>query len=380
MSDNEVKLNYDDIAIVPEIVTTIRSRSECCPYVNGSASMLPIFAAPMDTVVSKDNMFDFLRNNIYAILPRTVSLDERVEFMVTTSSFVAFSLEEAKKLFIVNTHNLKARRKEDDLRWKICIDMANGHMEDLFETVESIKDLFPDIVIMIGNIANPETYRWCCQVGVDYVRCNIGAGDACLTSSQTGIHFPSFSLLKEIYELKKGIGGTCKIIADGGIRRYRDIQKALIYADYVMIGSLFNKALESAGETTYGKSYWNVRGYKILRPLKTLFTYGKTVKDIYDPKLIDEWKKGKVVLWKKYRGMATKESQKAIADGNGVKNVKLKTSEGLVKYQKVEYLLSSWVQNETDYLRSAMSYTNSRSLDEYKDSQWVRVASVKHND
>jgi hypothetical protein len=77
--------------------------------------------------------------------------------------------------------------------------------------------------------------------------------------------------------------------------------------------------------------------------------------------------------------MASKEAQKAIAEANGKKGVKLKTSEGKVSYQKVEYTLKSWAENETDYLRSAMSYTNSHDLTEYKDSEWVRITNIRYN-
>lgn len=201
----------------------------------------------------------------------------------------------------------------------------------------------------------------------------------CLTASNTGVYMPHFSLLKEIHEERKKIDGQCKVIADGGIKGYRDIQKALIYADYVMIGSLFNKAFESAGKTTYGKFYWNIRGYKIFRPLKTLFNYGKELDRKKFDELKERWKKGEFVVWKQYRGMSTKFAQSAIAAANGQKNIKLKTSEGLVKYQKVEYTLDGWVENEIDYLKSAMSYTNSRTLAEYKESEWVELNSISHN-
>jgi len=201
----------------------------------------------------------------------------------------------------------------------------------------------------------------------------------CLTASNTGIYMPYFSLLKEIHEERKKIDGKCKVIADGGIKGYRDIQKALIYADYVMIGSLFNKAFESAGKTTYGKFYWNIRGYKILRPLKTLLYYGRELDRLKFDKLKERWKKGEFVVWKQYYGMSTKTAQKHVAEANGLKDVKLKTAEGLVKYQKVEYTIDGWVENEIDYLKSAMSYTNSTSLEEYKESEWVEVKSIAHN-
>ena len=85
-------------------------------------------------------------------------------------------------------------------------------------------------------------------------------------------------------------------------------------------------------------------------------------------------KDGKLVVWKQYRGMSTKGAQAAID-----KNAKLKTAEGKVFYQKVEYDLKGWTENETDYLRSAMSYTNSRFLDEYKESKYAINMSVAYN-
>ena len=80
--------------------------------------------------------------------------------------------------------------------------------------------------------------------------------------------------------------------------------------------------------------------------------------------------------------MASKKAQTNIANGNGQKNVKLKTSEGKVLFQKVEYTLGSWVENETDYLRSAMSYTNfiifvTKEKVENKSAQHIRHNSTK---
>lgn len=195
----------------------------------------------------------------------------------------------------------------------------------------------------------------------------------CTTASNTGIYYPYFSLIEEMYRIKKEINGKCKIIADGNIKGYRDIQKALVFADYVMIGGVFNKALESAGKTTYGKCYWNIRGYKLFRPLKTLFCYGKEVNP-FDGVIRNKWKNGEIVLWKQYYGMSTKLAQKLINP-----NAKLKTAEGIIKYQKVEYTLDGWTENERDYLASTMSYTNSKTLEEYKDSEYVISMTVAHN-
>lgn len=376
--NREVKLGYDDISIVPAVISTIESRKECNPY--AEFGRLPIFVSPMDTVISEENYDDFARNGLNIVVPRTVNLIKRIHMLFEINNFVAFSLAEAKDLFVKDNLEKYVIYETIKYGWgcKICIDLANGHMKELLDTVKAIKMRHPEIIIMTGNIANPKTYVEYEKARVDYVRIGIGGGAGCLTASNTGTYMPYFSLLKEINEERKKIDGKCKVIADGGIKGYRDIQKALIYADYVMIGSLFNKAFESAGKTTYGKFYWNIRGYKIFRPLKTLFYYGKELKREDFPKLKEKWKNGEFVVWKQYRGMSTKAAQEAISKANGT-DVKLKTSEGLVKYQKVEYTLDGWVENEKDYLKSAMSYTDSRTLSEYKESEWVEVRSISHN-
>lgn len=373
----ETKLNYDDVAIVPEIISDIKSRKECDPY--DENGRLPIFCSPMDSVINELNYDDFARNRINIVLPRTITISRRVQLAFDCNNFVAFSLAEARDLFVKN--NIEDYTDLDPNAWglKICIDMANGHMAELLEVVKGIKARYPLITIMTGNIANPKTYLEYEKAGVDYVRVGIGGGSPCLTSSNTGVHFPYFSLLDEIYQIKKENGCKCKIIADGNIRGYRDIQKALTRADYVMIGGLFNKAFESAGKTTYGKFYWNIRGYKIFRPIKTLLNYGKELDIANYSELKKRWKNGEFTVFKQYWGMASKKAQTNIANGNGQKNVKLKTSEGKVLFQKVEYTLGSWVENETDYLRSAMSYTNSHNLEEYKNTELVRITNIRYN-
>lgn len=377
---NDVALNYDDITVVPERITTISSRKECNPY--DEDGYLPIFASCMSSVVSMENAGDFNAARIRVVIPRSYSVDDRLNYLSTCEgNFVAFSLNEAKNLFIENyeeTLNKLGERKEP---YRICIDLANGHMKCLLDTCKEIKRLNGNkICIMTGNIANPETYRDYEEAGIDYARISIGTGNVCSTSSNTSVHFPVFTLLSMIYEIKQEINGKCKIIADGGIHGFRDVQKALIYADYVMIGSLFNKAMESAGKTTYGNFYWNIRGKKIFRPIKTLFNYGKEVpKDKYE-KVYRMIKDNKVTVWKELFGMSTKIAQTLILSANTQEVKNLKTSEGLLKYQKVEYNLKGWTENETDYLRSAMSYTNSRTLEDYKDSQWTQITQRRFND
>lgn len=375
----DLKLNYDDITIVPEAVTDICSRSQCIPY--DEDGYLPIFASCMSSVVSIENTGDFNAAKIRTVIPRSYPLEKRFDFLFKNEgNFVAFSLNETEKYFHRQSGIAPPSKFDEKHPLRICIDLANGHMKCLLDLVKRIKEDYGNkIIIMTGNIANPETYKYYEEAGVDYCRVSIGTGNVCSTSSNTAIHFPVFSLLKEIYEVKKSIDGKCKIIADGGIHGYRDVQKALIYADYVMIGSLFNKAIESAGKTTYGTFYWNIRGKKIARPLKTLFYFGREVPKEKYGEVMSLIKQGKLTVWKELYGMSTKIAQSLINQANSVETKKLKTAEGLLKYQKVEYDIKGWAENETDYLRSAMSYTNSHNLNEYKESQWVQISKIVYN-
>jgi glutamate synthase domain-containing protein 2 len=144
------------------------------------------------------------------------------------------------------------------------------------------------------------------------------------------------SLISECYAIKKYTQNPAKIVADGGMKNYSDVIKALaLGADYVMVGSLFNKAIESCGSNYLFKT-------------------------IRVPQIVAEFcYKYKIPVYKKFRGMSTKEVQKKWG------KKELTTSEGVIRFRKTEYTLSQWVDNFEDYLRSAMSYSNAKSLDQF---------------
>ena len=170
----------------------------------------------------------------------------------------------------------------------------------------------------------------------------------CLTTVQTGVGYPMASLISECYNKKKTQKYKTKIVADGGFKKYADIIKALaLGADYVMLGSIFNKALESAGETIRDTTMRDNDGFAI----------GQIV-DQYSDEALRMFNAG-ITLRKTFRGMSTKEVQMSWGKEN------LTTSEGVVKSHKVEYTLEGWVKNFEDYLRSAMSYCGKKELHEF---------------
>jgi IMP dehydrogenase/GMP reductase len=360
----ELKYTYNDVSIVPVACSKISSRSECNPlYGDGK---LPLFTAPMSSVIGLDNIKLFEQNGIHTILPRTIGIKERIENM--KFSFSAFSLSEFINIVDANLNTT------DPLY--ICIDIANGHMKDLHDAILNAKLKFPNMVIMAGNVASPEGYEALSIVGCDYVRVGVGGGRACITSSNTGIHYPLASLVRECFVKKNNFSLEAKIVADGGIRGYSDITKALaLGADYVMCGTVFNKMLESSSETKisntmfmrYQKMHFTVNG-KDIAPGDIVDQYDETIARIF--------REGKLDLEKIYYGMSTKKAQ--IEMGNAY----IKTSEGIELIQKVEYTMTQWVENFKHYLTTAMSYVDKAELSLYvglSDDRIIRMTQESIN-
>lgn len=353
----DLKYSLNDVSIVPEIQTDIQHRESCDPYY--SDNMLPLFTAPMTSVVGVDNYMKFTENGIIPILPRTVSLGKRLEFM-NKGVWVAMSLDEFILYFIETPNSV------DLIMKKVLIDIANGHMKLLAETVNKAKTMHgKHLTIMVGNVGNPQTYKHLSMAGADYVRIGIGNGCGCLTSTNVGINYPMASLIDECSQLKKCYNGS-KIIADGGFKGYADIIKGLaLGADYVMCGSIFTKMLESSSPT-------KIHEYKLELNNEIInYEEGSCVNDY------DEAKQLLIMgapLYKDFYGMSTKMAQKLMGSS------KLKTSEGVVTTLPVEYTMKQWVDNFKDYLTSAMSYTNSSTLEQFKnETQLVKITYNAYN-
>lgn len=365
--DNKVKYSYNDVSIVPAVISDIEHRAECNPY--DDERMLPLFTAPMDSVVNKGNYAKFIYNKITPILPRTENIEDRLDY-ARNGEWAAFSLQEFENYFTKNDKYCP-EAKEPIMA---LIDIANGHVSRLYKAVRASKKIYGDsIKVMVGNIANPETYRICVESGVDFVRCSIGTGAGCITASNVSIHYPVASLISEIYQIKKELiergadeSKLTKIVADGGIRNYSDVIKSLaLGSDYVMIGSVFAKMLESAAIKECNSKDW------LSLPLLTKLS---DIDNIHKDK--NGWKgtfDGKEIflgdITAVFYGMASKEGQIAM------KGEKTRTSEGIRKTIPVEYTMKTWVENMTDYLRSAMSYTGSRTLDDFRNNAKVVVIS-----
>jgi len=151
----------------------------------------------------------------------------------------------------------------------IVADTAHGHSRSVLETVRFLRNTYPDLPIIAGNIATAGAAEALIEAGADAVKVGVGPGSICTTRIIAGIGVPQVAAIMEVAPVAHRLGK--KVIADGGIRYSGDVVKALAAgADSVMIGSLFAGTEESPGEEVIyrGRSYKSYRGMGSLGAMK----------------------------------------------------------------------------------------------------------------
>jgi IMP dehydrogenase len=151
----------------------------------------------------------------------------------------------------------------------VVIDTAHGHTKGVVSVLKDIKSKFPQLDVIVGNIATGAAAKYLVEAGADAVKVGIGPGSICTTRVIAGVGFPQFSAVLEVAAAIKGTG--VPVIADGGIRYTGDIPKAIAAgADSVMLGSLLAGTKESPGETIIyeGRKFKSYRGMGSVEAMK----------------------------------------------------------------------------------------------------------------
>lgn len=151
----------------------------------------------------------------------------------------------------------------------VVIDTAHGHSKGVVSVLKQVKTAFPNLEVIVGNIATAEAALYLVEAGADAVKVGIGPGSICTTRVVAGVGFPQFSAVLEVAAALKGTG--VPVIADGGVRFTGDIPKALAAgADSVMLGSLLAGTKESPGETIIyeGRKFKSYRGMGSVEAMK----------------------------------------------------------------------------------------------------------------
>ncbi|QSV45517.1 IMP dehydrogenase [Geobacter benzoatilyticus] len=180
----------------------------------------------------------------------------------------------------------------------IAIDTAHGHSQGVLDSIRAIKDKFPEVELIAGNIATAEAAEALVKAGVDAIKVGIGPGSICTTRVVAGVGVPQISAIAECAKVARK--NDIPLIADGGVKYSGDVTKAIAAgADVIMIGSLFAGTEESPGDTIL----YQGRAYKSYRGMGSIGAMKEGSKDRYfqsdvesDVKLVPEGIEGMVPL------------------------------------------------------------------------------------
>lgn len=175
----------------------------------------------------------------------------------------------------------------------LVLDSAHGHSENIIKCLKLVKEKYPDVPVIAGNIATGEAAKELIEAGADAVKVGIGPGSICTTRIVAGVGVPQITAISMVYEVAKQYG--VPVIADGGIKYSGDLPKAIAAgADVIMMGSIFAGCEESPGET----EIYEGRKYKVYRGMGSIAAMEKGSKDRYfqtgSKKLVPEGVEGRV--------------------------------------------------------------------------------------
>jgi len=221
----------------------------------------------------------------------------------------------------------------------VVVDTSHGFSKGVIDRVRRVKDAYPDLQVLGGNIVTGDAAKALVKAGADGVKVGIGPGSICTTRVVAGVGVPQITAVAEVAEALKKSG--VPFIADGGIRYSGDIAKALVAGAYtVMIGGLFAGTEESPGEVELyqGRSYKTYRGMGSIGAMGQ--SYGSSDRYFQD---------------------ATEELEKLVPEG----------IEGRVAYKGG---LIAIVHQLMGGVRAAMGYTGSKSIEDMRTKpQFVRI-------
>lgn len=175
----------------------------------------------------------------------------------------------------------------------VVLDSAHGHSKNIIDALRKIKDAYPELQVIAGNIATAEATKDLIEAGADAVKVGIGPGSICTTRVVAGIGVPQVTAINDCYKVARQYG--IPIIGDGGIKYSGDIVKGIAAgADSIMVGNLFAGTEESPGES----EIYQGRRFKVYRGMGSLGAMQRGSKDRYfqedSNKLVPEGVEGRV--------------------------------------------------------------------------------------
>lgn len=320
-------LTFDDVLLMPK-KSEMRSRRD--PSLESKITktktlQIPIVSANMDTITEQEMAIGMAKLGGLGILHRFVSIEEQAQqaraVLQSGASVVSASIG------VSEDYKERARALVEAGVNLMTIDIAHGHSVAMMETMKWLKDTFPKIEIIAGNVATPEATEELIQAGADCIKVGIGPGSMCTTRIITGCGVPQLTAIATCAEVASRFG--VPVIADGGLKTSGDVVKALAAgASVVMLGSMLSGTLETPGELKGGR--------------------------------------------KQYRGMASKSAQASWRGGVPVGMA----AEGEATMVNVKGHVKDVVMEVTGGIRSGMTYLNATSILEIaENARFIEMSS-----
>jgi len=283
--DQDIKLDYSDVLIRPKR-STLSSRKQVrlerkFKFRNSRHEYegIPIMAANMDGVGTFEMADELAQQNIFTCLVKTYSVEELVDFFNNDypdnrrTQNIAMSIGTGT----IDFDKLEAvyNKVSNKLKY-VCMDIANGYSDHFAQHVKKVRNAFPNLVIIAGNVVTGEMTEELILNGADIVKVGIGPGSVCTTRIQTGVGYPQLSAVIECADAAHGLGGH--IIADGGCNSSGDVAKAFAGgADFVMLGGMLAGHDQGGGEVIskmYATNEWLTAEKPLLEQKQFVAFYG----------------------------------------------------------------------------------------------------------
>lgn len=268
---------FDDVLLIPNKSEILPNQVDLKTRLTNKIQLnIPLMSASMDTVTESKMAIAMTMQGGIGIIHKNMSIEEQANEVKKVKSVkpeeaLNSSLDENGYLLCGASIGVTAdmmERVEALVNSNVdvlVLDTAHGHSKGVLEGVKRVKEAYPEIQIIAGNIATPEAVRDLAEAGADCVKVGIGPGSICTTRIVAGVGVPQLTAVMDCAEEAKKL--NIPIIADGGIKYSGDIVKALAGgASVVMLGSIFAGCDEAPGD----KVVFGEKVYKVYRGMGSL--------------------------------------------------------------------------------------------------------------
>lgn len=271
--------SYDDVLIVPKY-NRVASRKDVSFKTKVTTNHyidIPFLVANMDTVCESEMAITIGRLGGLGVIHRFMNIKDQAKQVAKVKkenllTAAAIGIKDYEERIIA------LKKAGVDI---LVLDVAHGHSKRVGKTLDYIKENYPEIDVMVGNIATKDAAEYFISKKADAIKIGIGPGSMCITRIMAGAGVPQITAIMDVYAATQGQVPIC---ADGGIKISGDITKAIgAGADTVMLGSLFSGTKETPGKIIKkkGKKYKEYRGMaSYLATIKKMALDGKKKEEV----------------------------------------------------------------------------------------------------